>query len=389
MFARVRARRSRAIAVRVAASLAALSMPLAGALSAQAPQRGVLTGVVRDLGDSPIAGVAVSIVGTSLRAETDAEGRFRIAGVEQGEITVSTRRLGFQPTSLQVRVPEAEGGSITLLVERNAQELAPVVVQAGRREYTGRMAGFLQRKDRGQGHFITRDQLDRAGYSQLTDHMRRIPGVRVLSTRSATHTVRFRGASCAPLVWIDGAPASAGEFDLASLAPHTLEGVEVYSGTSTVPPQFMWMNGLGSCGVIAVWTRAGEPRPKKRSGATAAQTIAMLVETVRVYTAEQVQTPARPDSTRLVRPVYPDSLQSAGVGGAVIAEFVVDASGEAELDNFNVVSSPHYLFSNAVREAVRESRFLPALREGRPVRMVMQLPFYFVPTQGAQPRTNP
>jgi hypothetical protein len=39
-----------------------------------------------------------------------------------------------------------------------------------------------------------------------------------------------------------------------------------------------------------------------------------------------------------------------------------------------------------VRRAVRDQRFMPALRKGRPVAQVLQLPFDFVPDSTARRR---
>ena len=37
--------------------------------------------------------------------------------------------------------------------------------------------------------------------------------------------------------------------------PSTVEGIEIYPGASTVPPQFNTREGNTICGVIVIWTR--------------------------------------------------------------------------------------------------------------------------------------
>ena len=37
--------------------------------------------------------------------------------------------------------------------------------------------------------------------------------------------------------------------------PSSVEGIEIYRGLSTVPPEFL--NPDAECGVIAIWTRRG------------------------------------------------------------------------------------------------------------------------------------
>src|SRR5439155_23731610 len=59
-------------------------------------------------------------------------------------------------------------------------------------------------------------------------------------------------------------------------------------------------------------------------------------------------------------PRYPDMLRSANVEGEVLAQFVVDADGRAEMNTFKVLKSSHDLFTNAVKAALVNMRFYPA-----------------------------
>ena len=105
---------------------------------------------------------------------------------------------------------------------------------------------------------------------------------------------------------------------------------------------------------------------------------------LRLYTAAQVDSPVRADSADAPIPVYPDSLLRSGRAGRVMAEFVVDTAGRAEMETFGMVFSSDALFTDAVRRAVHSARFIPARLGGRPVRQVVQMPFNFViPAGGA------
>ncbi len=77
------------------------------------------------------------------------------------------------------------------------------------------------------------------------------------------------------------------------------------------------------------------------------------------------------------RPSYPSMLQSAGVEGKVLAQFVVDTSGRADMSTFKVLESSHELFTQAVRQALPRYHFFPAEIGGKKVRQVVQLPFTF------------
>ncbi len=76
-------------------------------------------------------------------------------------------------------------------------------------------------------------------------------------------------------------------------------------------------------------------------------------------------------------PRYPDMLRSANVEGDVLAQFVVDTTGRAEVGTFKVLKSSHDLFTNAVKAALPNMRFYPAEVGGRKVKQLVQMPFVF------------
>jgi periplasmic protein TonB len=76
-------------------------------------------------------------------------------------------------------------------------------------------------------------------------------------------------------------------------------------------------------------------------------------------------------------PRYPDMLRSANVEGEVLAQFVVDTTGKAEMSSFKVIKSSHDLFTNSVRAVLPQMKFYPAEVGGRKVRQLVQMPFQF------------
>jgi protein TonB len=76
-------------------------------------------------------------------------------------------------------------------------------------------------------------------------------------------------------------------------------------------------------------------------------------------------------------PRYPDMLRSANVEGEVLAQFVVDTTGRAEMSTFKTLKSSHDLFTNAVKAALANMRFYPAEVGGRKVKQLVQMPFVF------------
>lgn len=223
---------------------------------------------------------------------------------------------------------------------------------------------------------MTREQIEQRNPRQLTDLFRNVPGARIQSS-TFNNVVRFRGMRCAPLVWLDGFPATAAEFDLDALDPYIVEGIEVYLGVATVPPEFRWVRGGGSCGAIVIWTGFDERRRKARRAAEAPTELSKQIDERRLFTADQVDVVARVDSGSTVRPAYPDSLYRERVTGQVLVEFVVDTTGAVALESVSAVSSTHTRFTEAVRRALRDARFHPALLAGRKVRQLVQLPVKF------------
>jgi TonB family protein len=94
------------------------------------------------------------------------------------------------------------------------------------------------------------------------------------------------------------------------------------------------------------------------------------------YMEFQVNTPVK-QAPGTVSPAYPEQLKAAGLGGEVIAQFVVDTLGRAELNTFKVLKASHTLFAAAVRAALPSMRFTPAELNGRKVKQLVQQPFVF------------
>jgi hypothetical protein len=377
------------------AALAAITASLCSTLPhlAVAQDAGEATGSVRGSisarGGPALGGAQLRIrVGTftsAVTTESDDEGAFSFGRVPVGDAWLLARRIGYRPDSIRVRVAPGDPTTASLSLERLAVELSTVNI-VGRREVSGPMAGFYKRMQNGGGRFFTFADLDRRNAVNMTDVFRMVPGMRI-ETRGMQNSVRIRGSRCAPLVWLDNQPLYAGEVDLDAFDPRSFEGIEIYSGAASVPVEFQGNQRMSSaCGTIVLWSRRGELRPKKRKKdePTPAMRIAALLEEGQAFIPSDVDTGAHPDSTALIRPIYPDSLFEAQAGGRVLAEFVVSTRGEAMMETFSAVTTTHRELVEPVRRAVREQRFTPAVRAGRIVQQVVQLPFRFIPDSTAR-----
>lgn len=77
-----------------------------------------------------------------------------------------------------------------------------------------------------------------------------------------------------------------------------------------------------------------------------------------------------------VNPDYPPWLARVDpTGGEVVLRFVVTEKGQVE--GVTVVRTPHRLLANAAIEALKQWRFKPGLKDGKPVATHMELPVVF------------
>jgi outer membrane receptor for ferrienterochelin and colicins len=231
--------------------LIALVLAAPGVLRAQ---DGALRGVVADSTGAPISGADVGIVALHKLTHTDDRGRFSFEKIPVGAFEVSVRRIGYEPQKLQATVSSTLEFSFNVTLVPQAALLDPLNVSAKRRHVA--IEGFHQRRIQGIGSYVTRDDITSRNANQLSDVLRMMSGVQVVRTRSGSG-IRFTSASsgrrdCPPTMWIDGQRAPGIEID--ELPISDIEGIELYRGASTTPPQFTYGSGA-ACGTVVIWTR--------------------------------------------------------------------------------------------------------------------------------------
>ena len=348
---------------------------------------GSLSGVVvvRDGAETAgrIQGAQVTIGAQS--AITNERGEFNFSAVPEGQVTVRARRLGFLPDSVTAIVAQKGAARVELRLASVAAALQPVVIKSGPRSYTGRLAGYYQRLHNGNGgYFISRQQIDRENPRMLSQLLTHVPGISAQRMRGGGGGVRMRGRTCWPLVWLDGIQMGAGEVDLDAFVPSSIQGIELYLGSTTAPMKYIGSRDQSSCGTILLWSRGPDTDPILPK-ITQSSNIERLVSSLSVFTAEQVDKPATPSERSTLSVVYPPTLLGDGLRGTVVVEFVVDTQGRIEAGSLGIISSTHPLFSEAVRQALEGAFFHPAVRKGVTVRQVVHQPFEFrVGADGAQ-----
>jgi hypothetical protein len=232
-------------------------------------------GEVLDQRQRPVTGVYVGLFDgeRNLVASSTSDGRglFTVTARETGDYFVYMTRIGyrslydgpFELTEGQVLELFAVIHPFPIAVEGLDVDIPIGVVPRLK------AVGFYERKARGFGHFIEREDIEKYEHGFLTDILRRVPRVDV-SDRAPTGT-SFRdlrspelvftagGRYCVPAAFMDGVMVSAGgRFATATLypddhaRPSDVEAIEVYTSPAQSPTQYQ---PIGGCGVLLIWTR--------------------------------------------------------------------------------------------------------------------------------------
>jgi len=151
-------------------------------------------------------------------------------------------------------------------VTRVAQELATVSIvgKGSRLDNTG----FETRRKGGLGYYMGPEELERRVAFDATQLFWGVPGTRLIWTGSRNELVFARsfmsGNSgseysdyCHPVVFVDGFETP----EIDDVRPSTIRAIEVYRNPQTAPP--LYRTGQTPCGVILIWTKPPEPKPKR------------------------------------------------------------------------------------------------------------------------------
>jgi hypothetical protein len=223
-------------------------------------QKPSVAGVVRDTAGRPIALAEVNVGAQSTR--TDSVGYFYLSVSERDSVTVDIRRIGFQRLTFTLSASEAVGNNLDIVLNILPFALPEVVVEdPGFRSMTP-LAGFDERRARGLGSYVTREDIVRRNTYRLSDVLRQQRGVMLTRTRDGRVILQFalaRGRRCEPLVWLDGQKAPGLEID--AVAATDVEGIELYQTMATTPHQFVPAGVLSNCGTVVIWTKRPIVKP--------------------------------------------------------------------------------------------------------------------------------
>jgi iron complex outermembrane receptor protein len=229
--------------------LALGSLLAAPRASAQAAPVGSLAGaavsgrVVGPRAAAPLAGAAVTVVGTTLSTATDAEGRYRLESVPAGARTLEVRLVGYALATKTLEVPAAGEVTADFSLTTAVTQLAGVTVVGTRRDITERRERLAQIP--GSVALVPSEQIRSTRQANLKDVLQFTPGVYVqprfgaadesqISVRGSGLRNNFHARGINLLV--NGMPYrnADGFTDFESLELLTTEGIEVYKGANAL-----------------------------------------------------------------------------------------------------------------------------------------------------------
>ncbi|MGH7457758.1 MAG: carboxypeptidase regulatory-like domain-containing protein [Longimicrobiaceae bacterium] len=199
----------------------------------------------------PLSGAQITVEGTGAGGVTASDGWLRLSRLLPGPRTVRVRFLGYASDSANVNLSVSRVSRVGFQLRVEPIPLQTLEVRASATA-SGKMADFFRRRERGFGYFLTHDQIRDIDPMQVSDLLRRVPGVRLRCGVGGCRPEmgRLGGRYCPIQYYLDGIPAYGLRVD--NLSARDLEGVEVYAGASVVPPEFN--RGTANCGVIVIWT---------------------------------------------------------------------------------------------------------------------------------------
>jgi TonB-linked SusC/RagA family outer membrane protein len=249
-------------------TLAAVALFVTAVPASVRGQEGTVAGTVYAAGsEEPLAGALITVVGGTQRANADAQGRFRMAGLTGPNITLEARRIGYRAGRTTVRNGESHA---RIVLASSPTSLEAVVVSA-----TG---GRAEKKAIGNSVAT----VDAAAVTEIAPINSlqglingRAPGVVVQAASGAAGTggrIRVRGnasfsLSNEPLLYVDGVrvnnnPSSGPQnqdFGSSSISrindlnPDDVESIEILKG----PAAAALYGTEASNGVIQVITKRG------------------------------------------------------------------------------------------------------------------------------------
>jgi hypothetical protein len=204
------------------------------------------------------AGTRVEIAGTEAVTTTNESGEFTLKNLPSGTHNLVARHIGFGAEVVPVDLTSRSPRTVSIRLPKFVAVMDPVLVTARRTAALDKV-GFSSRQKMGNGYFLGPEQIQRMNPMYVTDALRQVPGLRVVSgpqgdvVQSSRGVSSLSGGDCTQFVvdgmpWMSMEPGDVNNF----VSGHEMAAVEVYQAANT-PPEYA--HGR-SCTTIVIWTKS-------------------------------------------------------------------------------------------------------------------------------------
>jgi carboxypeptidase-like protein len=242
--------------------VAALSSP--AFLVAQNDSTAIIRGTASSsFNGHPLVGVMISVPALQRFTVSDSTGRFELARLPAGQQRIRISYEGRATVEYTFELKQGKTKRLSVLLDVEALDLAPVVVEAQNPDFSRNLAGFYDRKKwyGGFARFYTREDIAHTSATRVSSLLAR-DGVFVrCGAVGCVPMMWSRGTLCAVAVAIDGMPF--GEQDYDDVQIDEVQAVEVYRNNffaptvpyvaSFTPPGFG--GSIRTCASVLIWTR--------------------------------------------------------------------------------------------------------------------------------------
>jgi hypothetical protein len=229
------------------------------------PGTAVFTGIVADSAGQPITGVEVAFPKLHKSLLTGEAGAFRLREIPLGPQELVVRKIGWGPLDTSIAFSARD------TVNRRIVLVRVTTLEAVETTAEGPwLHDFEENRRVGLGHFFTRADIEREKPLQTAHLLSATSGLLVIrpprTTRAYVVSSRgpktLTGVNCGPSrladVYLDNVPIYAGRpgdepFDVNSIDPSTIAGIEFYASAAQTPARYQNLNTV--CGVLVIWTR--------------------------------------------------------------------------------------------------------------------------------------
>jgi len=217
--------------------------------------RGTIIGTVKEKGSNEaLPGANMILVGTTLGAASDIEGRYVIRAVPPGTYSLRATVIGYLPTLVSVKVAAGDTVRLNFTLNQTALDIPEVIVTASRKAQS-----FLETP--ASVSVVGSQRIQEQNFATVDGLLEFIPGVNMMSGQINIRgsSGYSRGAGSRVLLLVDGVPmlpGDSGDIKWDALPPNEVDHVEVVKGAAS---SLYGSNALG--GVINVITKEPSTKP--------------------------------------------------------------------------------------------------------------------------------